>query len=546
MLDSYTDRFWQMGMAAMAALLLSGCAVMNTGGAQSLPVPEAAATAAPGSTASITMEIRPAGKKPEMTQLQLDNGTTVQQALEKAKLVQRFRRMNGEIMRVAGDQRAKLDVKYDHTKAQVNQLYDYALHPGDQVTRKRLVNLLAQGGRYDEAYREAIVVRKAQPEDPESIAAEADLALHVGQAARADDLLEQLLRADPDDPERLLQVSGILAKHGRAGEALERTEAWAGAHPLDYRGALLVARARSDVGDTTAAVAMARRAVGMAPDSLAPHFVLGGLLQAGRRYAAAESVWVEVTRRMPGASRAWLELAFCRQAQGDVEGAVRALRDVIDREPDNAPALNFLGYLFADRNRDLEEAEASVRAAVEAVSAAFGHIDVLVNNAGISAVKLFIDMDDDLPEWHKVIDVDLHGTANMTHAVANAMRTAGRGGLIINISSVGGARCAASRELPMTGYVASKSALIHLTTSWAIEFAEHSIRVNCILPGPTHSKLDAQLTPEYEAKIAEGMLDRRYGEPLEIGALCVFMASREGAHLDGVAIPHDGGFLCIN
>ena len=238
------------------------------------------------------------------------------------------------------------------------------VHPGDQVTRKRLVNLLAQGGRYDEAYREAIVVRKAQPEDPESIAAEADLALHVGQAARADDLLEQLLRADPDDPERLLQVSGILAKHGRAGEALERTEAWAGAHPLDYRGALLVARARSDVGDTTAAVAMARRAVGMAPDSLAPHFVLGGLLQAGRRYAAAESVWVEVTRRMPGASRAWLELAFCRQSLGDIEGAVGALRALIAREPDNASALNFLGYLFADRNRDLEEAEGLVRRAL--------------------------------------------------------------------------------------------------------------------------------------------------------------------------------------
>ncbi|MBN1631036.1 MAG: SDR family oxidoreductase [Thermoleophilia bacterium] len=189
---------------------------------------------------------------------------------------------------------------------------------------------------------------------------------------------------------------------------------------------------------------------------------------------------------------------------------------------------------------------ASVRAAVDSVSAAFGRIDVLVNNAGISAVKPFIDMDDDLPEWHKVIDVDLHGTANMTHAVANAMRAAGQGGLIVNISSVGGARCAASRELPMTGYVASKSAMIHLTTSWAIEFAEYNIRVNCILPGPTHSKLDAQLTPEYEAKIADGMLDRRYGEPLEIGALCVFMASREGAHLDGVAIPHDGGFLCIN
>jgi NAD(P)-dependent dehydrogenase (short-subunit alcohol dehydrogenase family) len=189
---------------------------------------------------------------------------------------------------------------------------------------------------------------------------------------------------------------------------------------------------------------------------------------------------------------------------------------------------------------------AAVRKAVDAVSAAFGRIDVLINNAGISAVKPFLDMDDDLPEWHRVIDVDLHGTVYMTHAVGNKMRAGKRGGLIVNISSVGGARCAASKELPMTGYVAAKAAIIHLTTSWAIEFADHGIRVNCIMPGPTHSRLDAQLTPEYEARIADGMLDRRYGEPLEIGALCVFMASAEGAHLDGVAMPHDGGFLCIN
>ncbi len=189
---------------------------------------------------------------------------------------------------------------------------------------------------------------------------------------------------------------------------------------------------------------------------------------------------------------------------------------------------------------------AAVRGAVSAALEAFGNIDVLVNNAGISAVKPFLDMDDDLPEWHRVIDVDLHGTANMTHAVGNAMRAAGRGGLIINISSVGGATCSGSKDMPMVGYVASKAAINHLTRSWAIEFAEHDIRVNCIMPGPTHSGLDVQLTPEMQERNARSVLDRRYGEPLEIGALCVFFASPEGAHLDGVVVQHDGGFLCIN
>ena len=188
----------------------------------------------------------------------------------------------------------------------------------------------------------------------------------------------------------------------------------------------------------------------------------------------------------------------------------------------------------------------AVRGAVDTVHAAFGGIDVLVNNAGISMVKPFLDMDEDLPEWHRTIDVDLHGAVNMTHAVGNKMRADGHGGLIINISSVAGTRCSGSKGMPQVGYVAAKAAINHLTVSWAIEFAEHDIRVNCIMPGPTHSGLDDNLTPDMKQKIAVSMLDRRFGEPLEIGALCVFMASAEGSHLNGVAIPHDGGFNCIN
>jgi NAD(P)-dependent dehydrogenase (short-subunit alcohol dehydrogenase family) len=204
----------------------------------------------------------------------------------------------------------------------------------------------------------------------------------------------------------------------------------------------------------------------------------------------------------------------------------------------SAPAHLFVRCDVSDR--------ASVREAVDAVLAAFGRVDVLVNNAGVSAVKAFLDMDEDLPEWHRIIAVDLHGPANMTHAVGNAMRAAGQGGLIINISSVGGATCSGSKDMPMAGYVASKAALNHVTRSWAIEFAEYDIRVNCIMPGPTHSGLDAQLTPQMEERNRLGLLDRRFGEPLEIGALCVFFASAEGAHLDGVVVQHDGGFLCVN
>ncbi|NLE11094.1 MAG: SDR family oxidoreductase [Actinobacteria bacterium] len=217
----------------------------------------------------------------------------------------------------------------------------------------------------------------------------------------------------------------------------------------------------------------------------------------------------------------------------DVEGA-RAVVDELHR---------FGGHHLA-MQCDISDAPL-VREAVDAVHEAFGGIDVLVNNAGISAVKAFLDMDDDLPEWHRTIGVNLNGTVTVTHAVGRKMRAAGRGGLVINISSVGGARCSGSRDMPMAGYAASKAAINHLTVAWAIEFAEHDIRVNCIMPGPTHSKLDAMLTPEMKERNARTLLDRRYGEPLEIGALCVFMASAEGAHLNGVVMAHDGGFLCV-
>ncbi len=189
---------------------------------------------------------------------------------------------------------------------------------------------------------------------------------------------------------------------------------------------------------------------------------------------------------------------------------------------------------------------ASVRSAVADVFASFGHVDVLVNNAGISPVKAFLDMDDGLPEWHRTIDVDLHGPAYVTHAVANRMRAARRGGLIINISSTGGATCSGAKIMPLPGYTAAKAALNHLSKAWAIEFAEYGIRVNCIMPGPTHSRLDAQLTPGMVSAIEHSMLTGRFGEPLEIGALCVFMASAEGSHLNGVVMPHDGGFLCVH
>jgi tetratricopeptide (TPR) repeat protein len=246
------------------------------------------------------------------------------------------------------------------------QLYRQHLqiHPDDQITRRRLVNLLVEMERYVEAYRESDLVRGAQPGDPEAIGVEADLALRLGHETRARELLDELLATDPDDPSRVARAAGVLAHRGHPRDAAARAEDWALRHPADHRGALLMAQVRLETGDTLGAVAAAQRAVAMAPDSAAPRFIVGRLLQSAGRYAAAESVWVGLARQGPGAARAGLDLAYCREQLGNMDGAVQAARDVLGSEPDNASALNFLSYLFADHDRDLPEAESLVSRAL--------------------------------------------------------------------------------------------------------------------------------------------------------------------------------------
>jgi tetratricopeptide (TPR) repeat protein len=238
------------------------------------------------------------------------------------------------------------------------------VHPGDQATRRRLVNLLADAGRHAEAYEEAGIVRRAQPDDPDAIGAEADLALRLGHVARADELFDQLIGADPADPARVARAAGILARRGREREAVVRAEDWARSHAVDYRGPMLLAQIRLETADSVGAEAAARRAVELAPDSLVPRFVLGGLLQALGRFVAAESVWADLAHHGRAPVRAGLQLAYCRERLGDVDGAVSAVRDVLAREPDNSAALNTLGYLFADHGRNLTEAEDLVRRAL--------------------------------------------------------------------------------------------------------------------------------------------------------------------------------------
>ena len=231
------------------------------------------------------------------------------------------------------------------------------VHGTDQLTRRRLVNLLAREKRYPEAYVEAKIVSRSAPTDEEVKETEIDLAFrskHTGEALKMVDLMRK--RAG-DDPDRLSRVVGILARHDRSEAAFTLADRWQAGHPRDFRGPMLGARARAIATQTDSAVARARLAVALAPDSIGPKILLGRIYQDANRFRDAEGVWSETLGSFPGEVGVALELAFCREQLGDLKGALEVVRHALKREPDNAAVQNFLGYLLADHNQDLAEAE---------------------------------------------------------------------------------------------------------------------------------------------------------------------------------------------
>jgi NAD(P)-dependent dehydrogenase (short-subunit alcohol dehydrogenase family) len=186
----------------------------------------------------------------------------------------------------------------------------------------------------------------------------------------------------------------------------------------------------------------------------------------------------------------------------------------------------------------------SVKAAAAEVLAQFGSVDVLVNNAGIATTIPFLS-EEGLKEWHRVLDTNLNGTANAVHSFAPAMKDAGRGGAIINITSIGGDRVSNAKEHDNAPYYCSKAALNKFSEYLAIVLGDYGIRVNSVAPGPTHSDLDKDLPANAFAMIEGMMPAHRFAEPIEIGALCVFLASPAGNHITGQIMTHDGGMRII-
>lgn len=163
----------------------------------------------------------------------------------------------------------------------------------------------------------------------------------------------------------------------------------------------------------------------------------------------------------------------------------------------------------------------------------FGHIDILINNAGINkdafAKKMTLD------QWNDVLQVNLTGTFICCQAVIPHMseRNSGR---IVNTSSI-----AALGNLGQANYSASKAAIIGLTRTLALELARNKVTVNCIAPGPIMTPMLAGVPAEVQEKIKSKIPLNRFGLPEEVAALHLFLASEEAAFITGQAIFIDGG-----
>ena len=183
---------------------------------------------------------------------------------------------------------------------------------------------------------------------------------------------------------------------------------------------------------------------------------------------------------------------------------------------------------------------AQVEQAMAATVSRFGRLDVLVNNAGALLVADAAETSEE--EWDRLMDVNLKGPFLVSREAVKQMRRNG-GGAIVNIGSVLGLVAMPKRA----AYAASKGGLVLLTKAMALDHAAESIRVNCICPSIVDTELvqglfATQADPEAARRArAQAIPLGRFGQPVDVAQLAVFLASDESSWITGAAIPVDGG-----
>ena len=181
---------------------------------------------------------------------------------------------------------------------------------------------------------------------------------------------------------------------------------------------------------------------------------------------------------------------------------------------------------------------ASTEAAAEFVGQvkdAFGTVDYLINNAGITRDQLILRMKED--DWDSVIDTNLKGAWNFSKAVLRPMMRNENGGSILNISSISGV----VGMLGQSNYSASKAGMIGLTKALAKEVASRKITVNSLALGLVETEMASEMNAEYREKILSQIPLGRLGNVDEVAQIACFLLSDAAKYITGQVVQADGG-----
>jgi 3-oxoacyl-[acyl-carrier protein] reductase len=230
---------------------------------------------------------------------------------------------------------------------------------------------------------------------------------------------------------------------------------------------------------------------------------------------AANGIGAATARRLASEGA---RLAVVDLNAGDLDQAVRAIVEA------GGEAQAFAA--------DISKA-ADVARMIQQAKERFGRIDILVNNAGINRDAIAHRLTEE--NWDAVLDVNLKGSFLCAQAVMPIMREQ-NDGRIVNTASI-----AALGNVGQSNYAASKAGLIGLTRTLALELSRYNIRVNCVAPGGTDTRMTAGIPDQIRETIMQRIPLKRFASPDEIAAAHAFLVSDDASYITGQTIFVDGG-----
>jgi 3-oxoacyl-[acyl-carrier protein] reductase len=225
-------------------------------------------------------------------------------------------------------------------------------------------------------------------------------------------------------------------------------------------------------------------------------------------------------------------IALALAAEGATIAAVARSEEALK---DTVEAIRAAGGIAEPFAVDVADS-ASVDAAVEKITARFEHVDVLVNNAGVTRDGLLARMTGEA--WDAVINTNLKGAFHLTRPVGRLM-VKQRSGRIINISSVIGLMGNAGQA----NYAASKAGLIGFSKSVAREFASRGITCNVVCPGFIETDMTKDLGEDLKKKLLERIPLQRLGQPADIAGVVAFVCYPAASYITGQILTVDGGMV---